>query len=388
MDRSQNNFAELFSSLLALLQVDSSTEERERIVRFMDGSFDIYFIARYASRHGIAPLLYKRLHALYPGHPLTQQLQTLYYATAQENISISARLLQISEQFRSDFIEYRVLKGPLLALDIYGDITLRQYGDLDILIKEEDIGRALESLQHIGYAPLISNFSSDELAATLSVMGLVHRDTGTLVELHWKPTSDKYAYGWEKIDLWGQSREITLHSKSLKVFGDELNLLYLVLHSSKHLFIRLSWICDLDRYLRTHPDIDWEQVIALAGELRAGRSLSVSLKLANILLRTPLHPLLAPLTDDRTEELARRIIQGHYGRCVSTMGGWERMRLLMELRDDPGSRAALLFRSFFSVEMSDLETMRLPGPLRRLYPLVRIWRLGVKYIRSLISPSS
>ena len=44
-----------------------------------------------------------------------------------------------------------VLKGPVLAVDLYGDVSLRTSGDLDILIPINDLDKAENFLLKLGY---------------------------------------------------------------------------------------------------------------------------------------------------------------------------------------------------------------------------------------------
>jgi len=43
------------------------------------------------------------------------------------------------------------LKGPVLALSAYGDLSYRGFSDLDILIQEHDIARAVATLAELGF---------------------------------------------------------------------------------------------------------------------------------------------------------------------------------------------------------------------------------------------
>jgi len=47
-------------------------------------------------------------------------------------------------------------KGPVLAVQAYGDPAMRSYGDLDMLVRQGDIRRATELMSAAGYAPTVS----------------------------------------------------------------------------------------------------------------------------------------------------------------------------------------------------------------------------------------
>ena len=53
-------------------------------------------------------------------------------------------------------IQALAFKGPTLAQNAYGDITLRQFGDLDILIRKKDRSRMVSILLNEQYIPEIN----------------------------------------------------------------------------------------------------------------------------------------------------------------------------------------------------------------------------------------
>jgi hypothetical protein len=56
------------------------------------------------------------------------------------------QLLQTLELLRESGIQTVPFKGPALAVQAYGDLSLRQYDDLDLLIHEADVPRAYQLL--------------------------------------------------------------------------------------------------------------------------------------------------------------------------------------------------------------------------------------------------
>jgi Uncharacterised nucleotidyltransferase len=60
------------------------------------------------------------------------------------SLKLSAELFRILEQFASEKIGALVVKGPVLAIEAYGDPAMRSYGDLDLLVRQRDSRRATE----------------------------------------------------------------------------------------------------------------------------------------------------------------------------------------------------------------------------------------------------
>jgi len=379
MNQKQESFAPYFAFVVATLGWERTDEDLELIVRFLSSDFDIEFLVDYGYRHGLTPLMYKKLQKLHPNHPLTLALAPVYYSIAQNNIAMTSHLLRLAQKFKHNGIPLITFKGPSLAVDSYGDITLRSFGDIDILVMEGDMGRGVEVMEGLGYVSTLGGWSG------LEVVGLLHEESQILIELHHRLTSQKYALPWERLDLWTECQTVTINGHPLTTLSHEIGLLYLALHGSKHLYIRLSWIVDIDRFIRTHGDIDWERVVRMARKMGVYRSVAVSVRLAWRLHGTPLPTAIT--RDKGVEYIIEQILIHHYSTCTSTMGGLKRLELLMRLRDGWYRRFMLLTHLLFTPEQSDLETIRLPRTLRGLYPLVRLGRLIGKSVRRYFTSS-
>ena len=58
---------------------------------------------------------------------------------------------QVCKLFNESKINTLVLKGPILGANLYGDVSLRTSGDLDILIPIQDLEKAEKLLLMQGY---------------------------------------------------------------------------------------------------------------------------------------------------------------------------------------------------------------------------------------------
>jgi hypothetical protein len=59
------------------------------------------------------------------------------------NLFLEKELLTLLDTFKANNIMAVPFKGPLLAVAIYGDMLLRECGDLDFLIKRKDVRIAI-----------------------------------------------------------------------------------------------------------------------------------------------------------------------------------------------------------------------------------------------------
>ena len=113
-------------------------------------------IIQQSVRHGVAPLLYQRLKTLNPSANITasivQRLREIYLRSAWENTRLYHELSKVLSLLQNDGIPVIVLKGAALAETAYQNIALRPMGDVDLLVKKEDLYRTEITLLSLGYA--------------------------------------------------------------------------------------------------------------------------------------------------------------------------------------------------------------------------------------------
>jgi Uncharacterised nucleotidyltransferase len=79
------------------------------------------------------------------------ELQSNFLANVQNSFFLTAELLKLLALFETHSISAVPFKGPILAASVYGNLSLRQFGDLDIFVHKEDIARAARLLVSQGY---------------------------------------------------------------------------------------------------------------------------------------------------------------------------------------------------------------------------------------------
>jgi len=75
-------------------------------------------------------------------------------ANAVRCLVLTAELIKIVDLLQSEGIQAIPYKGPALAVQAYGEIALREFDDLDIILRQRDHGEGeTTSMQGIGYRP-------------------------------------------------------------------------------------------------------------------------------------------------------------------------------------------------------------------------------------------
>ncbi len=108
-------------------------------------------------------------------------------AQAFFTLRMSAELFRLAQRFAEAFPERNsamlVVKGPALAMQAYGDAAMRNYGDLDLLVRHADIARATQLMINAGYQPQIP-LSAIAAGRIPGQYMFRQREAKLLVELH------------------------------------------------------------------------------------------------------------------------------------------------------------------------------------------------------------
>jgi hypothetical protein len=239
-----------------------------------------------ACRHGVLPCLYRSLHTLSPNIVPQDGLTALrhhFQANAQRNLFLTGTLLKLLRLLEAHGIAALPYKGPVLAALAYGNVALRQFGDLDLLVRPQDADRAKALLWAQGYRWL-DGHPPTHFPRLLKVYELVSPDGHVLVELHWALTSATFFFPLDPASLWTRLETVSLLETPVRSLAPEDLLLILCVHGAKHHWSRLGWICDVAAVLQAAPQLDWARCLAQARQLGGTRMLALGLRLAHDLL--------------------------------------------------------------------------------------------------------
>jgi hypothetical protein len=247
------------------------------------------YLVRAAVRGGVAPLVYDRLKALCPEAVPPEALATLQErarAASARNLTLAAELLRLLKMFQDQGIATVSYKGPVLAASVYGNLALREFGDLDILVPQRDVFRARDLLISLGYQmerPLPASQEAVFLHVESELIAF-QEERNVLVELHWAFTAKHYSLPIDPAPLWDRLQSVPLLGTMVRTFSPEDLLLHLCVSGAGHYWRKLKWVCDIAELVCHHPAIDWELVLRRANASGNRRMLLLGLLLAHDLL--------------------------------------------------------------------------------------------------------
>jgi hypothetical protein len=187
---------------------------------------------------------------------------------------------------------------------------VRPLADLDLLVRRDDLPRAAEVLQGLGYA----SCDPGSVESTRAACHCLHfARPGLLpVEVHWTIVKPTLALRVDLDEIWARAGHATVGGTRVGVLSPEDLLLHLCLHACAHHLLHVPARCFLDVacVARCAQGIDWDAVVERAERWGAEKSLFWGLALGRVLFdaRVPRETLeaLAPAGD--TAEDARLLL--------------------------------------------------------------------------------
>jgi len=368
----------------ARTRVDSAVAQK--ISDLLNDSLDWDYIFNEAEENSVTPLLGRNLRALAGDRIPAVMLERLKNACRANTIRclfLSAELTKILDLFRARGIQAIAYKGPALAVQAYGDVTLRQFEDLDIIIRQNDLQKANEVMLGLGYRPRFEWILSSSSASSLVPGEYNYRDDKrrVMVELHTELTLRHFPKVPDLEDFSKRLVPVNLNDREVPTFSVEDALIVLSVHGAKDFWERFSWIADISELVQRYPSLDWDATICRAESLDAERMLHTGLLLATGLFdaEVPDEVRRRLQADQAANEVAGEILSSLMSRQYRPLDAKDRFNFRRRMRRGRLAGFGYAIRLSVIPAEEDYEMMRLPAQLSPLYVALRPLRLLRKY---------
>ncbi|MFN2400532.1 MAG: nucleotidyltransferase family protein [Gemmatimonadaceae bacterium] len=262
-----------------------------------------------ASLHKVAALLHHRLRAagseVVP-KDVTDWLRSETLARATTNLELTRQLCMVLVALRDEGIPVIVLKGAYLAHVIYENIALRTMVDIDLLVRNADLGRTESVLLAMGYGP---RERPSVQAQRVQAHHLVRFSAPGLVpvEVHWTIEPLPAIFDIDIDSMWTRAQPARVAGVEVSALAPPDLLAHLALHAAyQHRFgVRLRHLCDVAETLRHfNPGFDWQALASLATRYHIERFIAVTLSVTRALLGIELPQSLPASLRTRSEDAA------------------------------------------------------------------------------------
>ncbi|MGH7248337.1 MAG: nucleotidyltransferase domain-containing protein, partial [Pseudomonadota bacterium] len=339
---------------------------------------------RIAKWHGVMPLVYRFFADHSPDAMPAGAIAAWrgdYVANALRNLRLARELARIAPALEARGIRTIALKGPALALAAYGDLALRQFTDLDLLIDENDLPRAADFLAESGYLPRryqrhrpgggFFQGSEDEFASA---------DGTGLIDVHWRLVPGYFPFTPEAGALWLRATRVAVEGAEIATLAPSDAMLFLVAHATKHGWPVLRPLCDIAA-LAVREAFDWDAIAAEAERLRCARMLLLGTLLAADLAgaQIPARIVSAARADLRVTRLAGQVKARIFTATGMRAGFLTEWIVPLSAIEGGASRVRYCVHRGLRPTIEDWEFVQLPPLLYPLYWAIRPLRLIVHH---------
>jgi Uncharacterised nucleotidyltransferase len=366
---------------------------RASLRQLLRRDLDWNYLLSMAQRHRVVPSLHHHLVSVYPEAippQVSSRLEQLNYENTRSNLLLTGELLKLIGLLEAHGIAAVPFKGPTLALWAYGDVSRREFGDLDILVKKQQVPAVKELLLSEGFTPRPG--LTDAQQAAILRFDCSHNfanEKNVWLDLHWDFVAPSASVRLDTDKLWDRLEPISVNGRELRTVSVEDLLLILCLHGFTHFWERLGWICDVAALIDSQKKIDWPMVLENADRLGSRRILSLGLYLASNLLGAPV-PLeiwtTAP-ADPPVLALADQVQRRLFTERAQPVGMFNEVRLHLAMKEGKRDKLKSGLRLLATPRVDDWKLLSLPGSLFFLYYALRPLRLAGKYTAKLLRGS-
>lgn len=224
-----------------------------------------------AARHELTLLLYNRLRNAPAGMApewVLERLHADYLAAAVRNTLMLHHATEILTSLKSAGLEVIVLKGLYLVENVYANIALRTFGDIDLLVRRDKVAEALKVMQQSGFT-LSSWYDPAETNTDLKHLPPLEKPDAPTVEIHWTLVEETEPFRVEPQGLWQRAMDASVAGVAVQALSLEDLLLHLSLHFTyqHRLHAGLRNLFDIAETLRHFSaQVDWQKLVQITHE--------------------------------------------------------------------------------------------------------------------------
>lgn len=296
---------------------------------------------------------------------------------AMQSLVVARQLLSIIDVLGQRDIGIIPFKGPVLARQAYGDVALRQFTDLDFFVKPQDYSAVYNVLTDAGF--VLPDKNMEPMIGYWATLGrdLVLRNARIVLDIHPRLIQGPKLFAIPP-EMWERTNAIQLLDRPVNALSPEDTLVTLALHGARNNWTSLKALADTAHLLANNSDMDSSYILRTIKQFGAEKILDTALKMARQLFDVPI-----PL------ELSGKPVTGALFNALAPDNKED---------DDHAAILTVMFRSLdsfrqkipylryflFTPTTEDVRRVRLPGPLRFFYRILRPCRLAWRFLMKIL----
>ncbi len=288
---SGNQYSKEIELLLQCSGMNLSDSTRDRISELVAQGIDWEIFKKLAIYHRMLFVALKNLAPVKDKIPkeYQHQFKEMAISSGAQSLFLGSFLEKILSAFEKENIFVMPFKGPVLAEQVYTDVVLKPFFDLDILVDKDDVPGALDILTRMGLSPQF-DFDTGQLQKFIANEDHIvcyGFQQGLNVKLHWE-LSGLYLNAPLTVEkLKNCITAISFNDREVPCLSVEALIVYFCVHGAKHRWHALEQIFTVAELIKANQAIEWHEIEALADAWQCKKMVFLGLYLASKLLKAP-----------------------------------------------------------------------------------------------------
>jgi hypothetical protein len=210
-----------------------------------------------------------------------------FYLNAGRNVFLETEYRRVVDACVHQGVELMPLKGMARLLEGEEHPGGRQLGDIDLLVRVEDVESAAVVLRQIGYRCKFSGFNRRKPYSPFINSMVFRKQTAMhfFIHLHWhllNTSMPLFMFSIDMDDIWQAARVRRHRGCDIIAMAAHHELVYLCLHAFFHAYDRSRLLEDIAWFIKARAEeLDWNAVLITAHNWRAQLPVYCSLQLAH-----------------------------------------------------------------------------------------------------------
>jgi hypothetical protein len=213
--------------------------------------------------------------------PITEPQRTavaeLDTQVAVASLILERLLLDVATRFDDDAIDFRALKGSAVAHNDYPDPSLRSFGDVDLLVRPADFGRAICTLEAMGGRRVVPELRPD-FDRRFGKGAVVGMPEDLEIDLHRTFVAGALGMTIDLDGLFETARPFMLGDRKVLALATEERLLHACIHAALDQVVRRHSLRDIAQ-MATNDTLDADRLVTLAESWRCSAVVARAIRL-------------------------------------------------------------------------------------------------------------
>jgi len=356
-------------------------QNKLELSKLLQNDVDWEYLIEYASNNRLVPLLYWNLKK-YPDtipQEIFNNLKNTFHTISRNNLLLLAELIKLTKLFENENLKVIPYKGSVLSILAYKNISLREFGDIDLFIKSNDALKIKNIMLLNGYElfrPI--NIEDNYYMKFEQEYQFINKSNYIIIEIKWKIEGNFFSLPHNFKIIPSKLQQINTNNINISTFSNLDHFLILCIHAAKHDWNRLSWLCDISEFINSQ-EIDWFEILEKSTKMNINKILFI-----NLILSVDLFDLKLPdniLRIIEADELSIKISIQIENRIFmnKSLNLFEKFILDLNKRENIWYGIEDGFNGLFRPTYRDFLDFSLPKSLFYLYFIIRPFLLLKRY---------